>query len=638
MLEFIRTHRRLMQFMLLLIILPSFAFVGLESYTGMGNTDGALAKVAGQTVGQAEFENAQRQQAERLRQMYGDQFDAKLLDTPEARRGVLDNIVAQKSMSAEAARKEIVVPDAKLQQAILSIPELVGPDGKFDGERYKSLLGAQGMTPAMYEARLRQDMAVQAVNAAVQGSAFAPKTVSARLSDLAEQERSVQSIDFKAADQVAQVKVTDEMLKAYYDRNAAAFQVPESARIEYVVLNAAAVSGQTTVTDADIKSYYDQNQKRYSVAEQRRASHILINALKDAPAAEKKAARARADALLVELRADPTKFAALAKANSQDPGSAEKGGDLDFFGRGMMVKPFEDTAFTLKQGEISNVVESDFGYHIILLTAIKPAMVPTLNDVKADIAKEIGQQMAARKYTTMAEQFSNMVYEQADSLKPVVDKLGLKIETVDGVTRTPNAALAGNAAASNPKFLAALFTDDVLRNKHNTEAVEIAPSTLVAGRVVDYKPASTRPFKDVEAQVRQQVTMEQAIALARKAGEARLAALKAKPDDAGFGAAQLVSRKKSDLSPETTLAVMKADVTTLPAYTGLDVPGFGYSIVRINKVSSPTAPDIERRKAEQQQIANVIAQQETLAYIDVLKKKAKAEILMPSAPAAPPVQ
>lgn len=637
MLEFIRTHRRLMQFMLLLIIVPSFGLVGLQSYTGMSDSAGALARVNGQSVSQAEFDAALRQQAERMRQMYGDQFDARLLDQPEARRGILDNLVAQKALAAEAAHQRISVSDATLQQAILAIPELSGADGKFDLDRYKALLAAQGMTAQRFDERLRQDMAVQQINEAVQATAFAPKSVAARLSDLSEQERTVQQQDFKAADYVARVKLDDAMLKAYYDNNASQFRVPESAKVEYVVLDASAIAGQSTVTDADIESYYTQNKKRYSTAEQRRPSHILFNAPKDAPAADKARAKQKAEGVLAQLRKNPADFAKLAKANSEDPGTAEKGGDLDFFGRDMMTKPFEDAAFKLRQGEISDVVQSDFGYHIIQVTAIKPAAEQPLAQVKTEIAAEIKKQMAARKYTEMAEQFSNMVYEQADSLKPVVDKLGLKTVTVDGVTRAPNPALAGNAVVNNAKFLNAVFTDDVLKNKHNTEAVEVAPSTLVSARVVDYKPASTKPFKDVEAAVRLQLTQSEAMSMARKAGEARLAALKAKPDEAGFSSAKVVSRKASELPQETTLAVLKADVTTLPAYTGIDVPGYGYSIARITRVSQPATQDAARRQAEQQQIGNVIAQQEMLAYIDVLKKKAKAEILMPNAAAPKPV-
>ncbi|RYG21319.1 MAG: peptidylprolyl isomerase, partial [Burkholderiales bacterium] len=335
-------------------------------------------------------------------------------------------------------------------------PDLQGADGKFDVERYKALLAAQGMSPTMFEAQLRQDLALQQINAAVQNSAFAPKALSTRLSEINEQQREVQEMMFKASDYASKVKITDEMLKSYYDNSGSRFEVPEQVKAEYVVLNAAAAAAQVTVSDADIKSYYDQNAKRYTTEEQRRASHILITAPKDAPAKDRAAAKAKAEALLAQLRKNPADFAKLAKENSQDPGSAERGGDLDFFGKGMMVKQFEDTAYKLQKGQISDVVESEFGYHIIQVTDIKPGGARTLDQVKDEIGAEIRKQLAAKKYTELAETFSNTVYEQADSLKPVADKLGLKIETVANIGRNPNPALK-DAPYNNAKFLNALF-------------------------------------------------------------------------------------------------------------------------------------------------------------------------------------
>jgi peptidyl-prolyl cis-trans isomerase D len=630
MFEFIRTHQRLMQFVLLLFIFPSFAFFGLESYTRFRDRDAGIAKVAGQSITQQEFDAAQREQMDRFRQMFGAQFDPKMFDTPEARQNILDNLIAQRVMAAEAARNRLSVSDQTLQQTILSIPGLTTPDGKFDGERYRALLAMQGMSPAGYEARLRQDLALQQVNGAIQATAFAPKTVSNRLSDLNDQEREVQEALFKASDFVAQVKVTDEMLKAYYDKNGAQFEIPEQVKAEYVVLNSDALAAQTAVSDDDVKAYYEQNKKRYTVDEQRRASHILIKADKGASDTDKATAKAKAEKLLAQVRKNPGDFAKLAKENSQDPGSAERGGDLDFFGKGMMVKPFEDTVYKLKQGEISDVVQSDFGYHIIQLTGVKPGGVQSLDEVKTEIASEIKKQLAAKKYTELAEIFTNTVYEQADSLKPVADKLKLKIETASNLGRKPNPAVAPNAPYNQPKFLAALFSDEAIKNKHNTEAVEVAPNTLIAGHVLEYKPVSKRPFEEVQAVVRERVTQIEAAALARKAGEAKLAAAKSGGDNAGFGEAKTVSRAKTqNLSPAAVPVVMKADTSKLPAYVGADLGAQGYGVYRINKVSQPASVDTARRDAEQQQIANALAQQETLAYIAALKKKAKVEILAP---------
>jgi peptidyl-prolyl cis-trans isomerase D len=632
MFEFIRTHQRLMQFVLLLFIFPSFAFFGLESYTRMSDGDNAVAKVAGKSITQQELDAAQREQMERFRQMFGAQFDPKMLDTPEAKQDILENLIAQRVLAEEAVRNKLSISDQTLQQTIIEVPGLVGEDGKFDHERYKTLLAAQGMTPTMYEARLRQDLAQQQVNSAIQSSAFAPKAVATRLSELNDQERQMQELLFKASDYASQVKVTDEMLKAYYDKSGSEFQTPEQINAEYVVLDSGALERQVTVSDADIKAYYDQNAKRYTVDEQRRASHILIAAGTGASDADKAAAKAKAEKLLAQLRNNPGDFAKLAKENSEDPGSAERGGDLDFFSKGMMVKPFEDAVYQLKQGEISNVVQSDFGFHIIQLTATKPATVKTLDEAKTEIVAEIKQQQAARKYSEMADTFNNTVYEQSDSLKPVADKLNLKIESVSNLTRQPNPAVAPNAAYNNQKFLTALFSDEAVKNKRNTEAIEVVPNTLVAGRVVEHKPAAKRPFEEVKAIVRERVTQIEAMNLAKKAGEAKLAELKAKDSAAGFSDVKTISRAKSQgVNPAVFTAAMKADASKLPAYTGVELPGQGFSVLRVVKVSQPATVDAAKRQAEQQQVASALAQQEMIAYIDMLKQKAKVKILKPAA-------
>jgi peptidyl-prolyl cis-trans isomerase D len=632
MLEYIRTHQKLMMGLLIFLIVPSFLFFGLEGYTRMGDPGNTVAKVAGQPITQQELDAAHREQMQRFRQMFGPQFDSKIFDTPEAKQEILDNLIAQRVLTAEASRKRLSVSDQSLQRAILAMPELKTADGGFDIERYKTLLSMQNMNPAMFEARLRTDLALQQINGAIQNSAFAPKSIANRLSDINSQEREVQEILFKASDFVSQVKVTDQMLKEYYDKNAGQFEIPEQVKAEYVVLNTDTAAAQVSVSDADIKSYYDQNIKRYSVDEQRQASHILISANKDAPAAEKEAAKAKAENLLAQVRKNPGEFAKLAKEHSQDPGSAERGGDLGFFGKGMMVKPFEDAAYKLNQGEISDVVESEFGYHIIQVTAVKPGAVKSLDEVKGDIAAEIKKQLAAKKFSEMAETFNSTVYEQADSLKPVADKLNLKIETISNLTRTPNPAVAPTVPTNNPKFLSAIFSDEAIKRKNNTEVIEVAPGVLIAGRVVEHKPAARRPLEEVKDIVRERVTQAEAANLAKKAGEAKLAEVREKGNASGFSAPKMVSRANNqDLRGEAFTAVMKADVTKLPVNLGVELPTQGYAVYRINRVAQPATKDDAQRRAQQQQIANALAQQEMSAYIEALKEKSKVEIVKPVA-------
>lgn len=628
MFEFIRTHQRLMQFFLMLLIIPSFALVGISGYKSFGDDANTIAKIDGRALTQQEFDSALRNQLESYRQRLGAQFDQKLFDTPEFKQNILDQMIAERALSAEVARGHLTVTDAALQKAIL---EAFGGEGKFDMERYKAILAAQGLTPAMNDARMRRDMAFQQLSGAIQNTGFAPRTVAKTVSDIGAQEREVQELVLPISDFAAQVKVTDDMVKAFYDKNAKMFEVPEQAKIEYVVFNSDAVMSQVSVSDADIAAYYAQNQQRYTTPESRRASHILVAVKKDASAADKAAAKAKAEAILAEVRKAPADFAKIAKAKSEDPGSAAQGGDLDVIEKGTMTKPVEDAIYKLKQGEISDVVQSEFGYHILTVTALKPATVKPLDEVKNDIAAELKKQKAAKKYSEMAETFTNTVYEQAESLKPVADKLGLKIETADNVSRQPS-PVAGGAPYNNAKFLAALFTNDSLQNKRNTEAVEIAPSTLIAGRIVDFKPATKRPLAEVDAAIRQRVTMEEALKLARKTGDEKLAAFQKSGDATGFGAAKLVSRSKAEgINGKAMAAIMRADTSKLPAYVGVELPGIGYGIYRIGKVQQPAEQDEARRKTEADQIANIVSQQEMFDYIEALKQKAKVKIVKPLA-------
>jgi len=431
---------------------------------------------------------------------------------------------------------------------------------------------------------------------------------------------------FPIATYLPQVKVTDEMVKAYYDKNAQLFQIPEQIKAEYLVFDAAAVENQVQVSDAEVTDFYNKNLKNYTTPEQRTASHILITAARDANAETQAAAKKKAETVLAEVRANPANFAAIAKANSQDPGSAQNGGDLGTVEKGLFVKSVEDAIYSLKEGETSGLVQSEFGWHIIKLTGIKPSTQKSLDEARTQIAADLKKQKMASKYSELAEQFTNTTYEQSDSLKPAADKLKLQVQTADNLTRTPNPAL-GDSPVNNAKFLTALFGNDAIKNKRNTEAVEVAPSVLVSGRVVEFRPATKRPLAEVEAQIRQRVTLEEAGRLARQAGEAKLNAAKANGDATGFGEAKVVSRTKEPTINQTAaIAVLKADVSKLPAYVGVEVPGSGYAVYRIGKVAQPAQPDAARRKQESDQIGQLVGQQQMFDYVEALKAKAKAKI------------
>ncbi|RZJ13466.1 MAG: peptidyl-prolyl cis-trans isomerase [Rubrivivax sp.] len=632
MFDFVRQHNKLFQLILLLLILPSFAFVGMQGYTSMiGGANAGVASVDGRKITQAEWEAAQRDQADSIRRQSPD-VDAKLLDSPEAKHRALVNLVSQRTLQAAADHQHFTPSADAVKDKFWNDPQfafLRNPDGTIN----KGILAAQGMTPSMFLERLRQNFALRQVTAPVESSAIAG-TVNGKLAfDSLLQQREVQFQRFDVKDFAARLNPSEADIEAFYKdpANAAKFQLPESAQIQYVVLDVEVLKKDVGFTEEDLRKYYDENASRYGVPEERRASHILIKVDRNAPAEERAKAKAKAEELLGQVRKNPASFAEVAKKNSQDEGSAVNGGDLDFFGRGAMVKEFDAAVYAMKAGEISNLVETDFGFHIIQLTGTRGGEKKTFEAVRGEVESEVRKQLAQRRYAEAAEQFGNLVYEQSDSLQPVADKLKLQIQTAT-VTRQPEAAAQGPLAS--PKLLDAVFGADALRNKRNTEAIETGPSQLVSARVVQYSPTRVPPLADVKDKVRQQLVQKLATAEAKKAGEARLAALKANVGDtAGLEAPVTMSRAKpAGLSRAQAEAVLGADATKLPAIVGVAGDDGSYVVVRINQLQPRDAALMDDKRVIQE-YAGSWARAEGQFYLAALKSQYKA-VVKAAAPAS----
>ncbi|WP_428827877.1 SurA N-terminal domain-containing protein [Azonexus sp. IMCC34842] len=618
MFDAVRNSKRIVQVFLALIILP-FAFFGVDSYLGGVNSGDDVAKIGDVKITQQQFQQALRDQSERLRTQLGEQFDAKLLDAPEARTAIIDDLVNQRLLMIEANKKGLFVGNDAIRQTIGSI-DAFKIDGKFSSERYEAALRAQGMTPASFEAQLRQDLTLQQLAGAIGQSGVLAHTISDRMLALQTEKREVMELRLGLDSYLDKVKLADGAARKFYDENSKQFELPEQARAEYVVLSMETIGAQLAVTEAEIKSWYDGHKAQFQQAEERRASHILIASEK----LGKDKAKARAEEVLKEVRKNPADFADLAKKNSDDPGSASKGGDLGFFGHGMMVKPFEDATLALKEGEISGVVESDFGFHIIKLTGIHAAKEKPLSEVRGQIEEELKKAAASRKFAEAAEAFSNTVYEQPDSLKPVAEKFNLSIKQSDWLARQTNPA---NGPLGNAKLLAALFSDDSIKNKRNTEAVEIAANTLVAGRLIDYKPAALQPFDGVKSTIETMLKRQEAQALAKKDGEARLEALKKGEDKLSWSAAKSVSRIDSRLIPPAAVpAVFRMDTAKLPAYAGAELPGSGYALFKLSKVNAGEKIDDANRRAMLDQLGKMGAQEDVRLYLAALRGRYKVEI------------
>jgi peptidyl-prolyl cis-trans isomerase D len=424
------------------------------------------------------------------------------------------------------------------------------------------------------------------------------------------------------------VKIDASAVQKYYDDNKSQFEVAEQLKAEYLVLSLDAILAQVTVGEPEIKAWYESHKDRYQQKEERRASHILIVAKTEA---EKEKAKAKAEDVLKEVHKAPTKFAELAKQYSQDPGSAKNGGDLGFFGRGMMVKAFEETVFKQKEGEISNVLESEFGYHIIKLTGIKPGKLRSLDEARPEIENDLKLQAAQRKFAESAEAFNNTVYEQSDSLQPAAEKFKLKIQQSGWIPKNPEAKeIAALGPLANAKVLASLFSDDAIKNKRNTEAVEIGPNMLLAARVLEHVPATSKAFDTVKADIEKLLKSREASALARNTGEARLAELKkdGSEDKLAWSLVKSASRLQGrDLPPAAMQVIFKADVQKLPAYVGVGSGiGGNYVLYKIVKVSQPENPDVAKRKQFQNEYGQIISQQDLSAYLSGLRLRYKIDI------------
>jgi peptidyl-prolyl cis-trans isomerase D len=559
-----------------------------------------------------------------------------MLDSAQARYGTLERLVRERVLAAAVEKQHLLVGDQRLARELQNnelIGSLRGPDGKLDIARYRELLAARGMSTEMFEGQLRNDLALRQVLAGVTQSAFTPPgQANVSLGSFFER-REVQMARFPAAEYRAKVEPTDAELQTFYAGNKQMFQAPEQANVEFVVLDLPSVLKGVPINEADLKSYYEQNAGRIGGQEERRASHILLSVPKGAPQADKDKAKAKAEELLAQLKKNPDSFAEVAQKNSQDTGSAAQGGDLDFFARGAMTKPFEDAAFALKaKGEISPVVESEFGYHIIKLTDIKAPKQRSFEEMKPELEAEVRKQQGQKKYAEAADTFSNAVYEQSDSLKPVADKLKLEIRSAQSVARSPQPGATGPLA--NPKFLEALFAPDAVERKRNTEAIEIGPNQMVSGRVVQYSPARTRPFDEVKPQVREGVIAAKAAELARKDGEAKLAAWKAQPASATLPAAVPLSRQDAGKEPPQVIeAALRADAAALPAWAGVDLGPQGYVVVKVTRVLPREAPPPAQAQQELAQYTRVWTSAEAAAYYDLLKQRFKVKMNVPK-PAA----
>lgn len=622
MYDLVYKNKRLIQVILAIIFLP-FAFFGVDSYFRSTDASVVVANVGSYRISQQELNRALRERQEAIQRVTGGRADPALLDSAELRFDVLEVLIRKRLLLNRAQQSGIAISERQLQTVIGELP-LFQDNGKFSFKLYEQFLKSQGMTPAMFEASLRQDLILQHMDDAFGGSGFVPRTVAERLARLSEQQREVSVFNIAPDKFVSQIKLEADAAKKYYDSRQDEFRIAEQVRVEYVALTIDALLSQIAIDPAEVKKFYEEHRAQYEGREERQASHILIAVEPTASAEVKQKARARAEDIYRQLKQKPGRFAELAKQYSQDPGSAAKGGDLGYFGRGAMLKPFEDAVFRMNVGEIAPPVETQYGFHVIRLTAVKGGQSRGFEQVRGEIETELKRQRAGRKFAEVAENFNNIVFEQAESLKPAAELAKTAPQQSGWIARER----ADDPRLNHPRLLQAIFSEDTLRNKRNTEAVEVAPGVLVAARVIEHKPATIQPFGEVSAAIARKLTIQQAGQLAAQDGRELLEKLKQGNDvQVAWGPARLVTRADTKgLSEPVLKQAFRADPAKLPAYAGVDHPQSGFTLIRVTRVVEPEKIAPDRQKALAEGLRQMLGQEEMLAYLASLKQKGDVKI------------
>lgn len=617
MLQAFRTHKRWMMFIAMIFIIPSFVVTGIYSYNRMSDSENDLATVGDTSITMMDFDNAKRQYLDNFRRQMGQSFKPNMLDTAEARASILAALISDRAISLEIASEYMNVGEADAINLVKQAPAFQR-DGKFSTEAYQQFLNSMGKSDEQFVLELRRDLTRQMLLSAVSQTTQASNTVAQRIHDLLTEERTIRTFEIKPTAFLKSVSVTDAEAQSYYDQNKSLFAVPESVDIEYVVLSPESYKNIKASED-DIKTFYEQNLQRFSTPEERRASHILIAVNNEKTDAY---AKKEADEIYKQLQADPSKFAQLAKSKSADPGSARQGGDLGFFQKGMMVPEFDNAVFSGKKGDLVAPVKTQFGYHIIKIVDVKPAQAKPLKEVRGEIEALYQQQAAIRAFAEDAENFSNMVYEQSESLQPVAERFGLKIQTVKNVTRDFEDQLI------NPNVIEALYGYDVLEDKRNSNAIEVASNTLLSARVTAHHKQTVKTFDEVKGDIVATLKNQKATEAARAQGSADIAKLLDKKSaSAKFGDKTVISRERPGAyAYEVVTAALRPDANKLPTYTGVQTQDGSYFVIEVqsSKKIEASPEQLAMRKAE---LAQLYSNPEQAAFISGLETKFGTQIL-----------
>ena len=603
------------------LVILTFAVAGIGSYTN--SVDTSVAEVNGEKISLRTYEQAYQAQRSRMQQQFGEMFDT-LAANPDYmanfRNGVVENLINEKLLDQNARDLALRVSDARLKEVIRNMPEFQ-VDGKFDNNRYLAIIQQSGFFQSSdFRDYLRTEIIRRQLTQALVATEFSTPYQVNLLQSLQNQLRDIRFAIIAAAQFKDKVSVSDDEIKTYYQTHHDRFQTQEQVKIDYITLSADDLSNEIQVTEDDINNYYQENIARYTQPEQRRVAHILIEFGDDEAAAKK-----QAENLLAKLKQGED-FAKLAQEYSADTISGENGGDLDWIEKGAMDEAFDDAAFALKEvGQMSGIVKSSFGFHIIKLTDLKPEQVKPLADIKEELKIKLAKEKAQEKFFELQQQLAQVSFEYPDSLDDAAAAVNTEVKTSNWLTR------AGNSAPfDNPKVIDAVFSDVVLTEGLNSDVIEVGDDLAVVVRLNEYQEAKIKPLAEVSEQIKAMLIAEKATQQTQTKANELLAALKSSANvdeilasvNATFTEKSAVSRYGVDVD---TAIVNAAFVLPHPeeGKVSASTATLANGDLAVVQVTAVKEGDVKADPNLTQQITAQLAQSAYQNYIETLKAEAK---------------
>jgi peptidyl-prolyl cis-trans isomerase D len=571
-----------------LLIIP-FALWGINEYFGNGGQL-VVASVNDTEISQREFQQAFYEQRDRMRQMLGKQYDSRIFD-PQIKKRVIRELVDQELLIQNAGDVGYRISEAAVAATIRNI-DAFREEGVFSTDLYEQQLQAQGQSPTAFEQRVRRMMLTGQLPSGLAGTVLVTDADVDAAIRLQEQKRNMQYLILPVKKYQDEAVADEASIKTYYEQNAARFMTTEKVRVEYVELSMASIVASMAKneppTEEQLREFFEATSGQYSVPEERQARHILIQVEEGADEAVVNTAREKATDLLSKIKAGES-FEKLAKENSDDPGSSGMGGDLGFFGRGIMEPDFEEAAFSLSEGDVSEPVLTSFGYHLIKVETIRAPESKKFEEVRAELIPGFQKDAAERKYYDLAEKLTNMAYETPDSLSEVADQLELELKQSPLLGRN-----GGPGVFAKPRVATAVYSDDVLTQGYNSEPLEVGENHVVVLRLLEHQVATQRSLETVQEQVKKLLVQAKAKEATKNTGLDAVKQLQANKADRSIAGKLGVAWKETKEIDRKTNNIENAVIKqtfrmTKPAvgaisYDGVGLPNGDYAIIALNKV------------------------------------------------------